>query len=399
MKILFLTITRFNDVEEKGIYTDLIRKFRNEGHNVYVVTPLERRYNQKTRLEYKNGIYILGVRTLNLQKTNIIEKGIGTLLIDIQFLNAIKRYLKDQRFDLVLYSTPPITFSKTIQSIKNKNQSFCYLLLKDIFPQNAVDLGMIKEDGLFHKFFRKKETDLYKISDVIGCMSPANKQYILRHNPFIDEHKVEVNPNSVEISEEKTEVNIEKIRNQFNIPIQTRTFIYGGNFGKPQNVDHIIAILKSNLNRIDCFFVLVGSGTEFYKLEKWVSESKPKNILLLKQLHIKEYNDLVQACDVGLIFLDHRFTIPNYPSRLLSYLMFKKPIIAATDPNSDIGKIAVDNNYGFYCESNNIINFNEIIHYCIQNENELQIMGENGYQFLKDNYSVENSYKKIIYHL
>ena len=61
MNILFLTITRFNDVEDKGIYTDLMRKFRDEGHNVYVVTPLERRYKQKTSLrENKGNIYTWG---------------------------------------------------------------------------------------------------------------------------------------------------------------------------------------------------------------------------------------------------------------------------------------------------------------------------------------------------
>lgn len=75
------------------------------------------------------------------------------------------------------------------------------------------------------------------------------------------------------------------------------------------------------------------------------------------------------------------------------------PILAATDPNTDIGKIAVDNHYGFYCESNNIINFNKIINYCIQNKNELEIMGENGYKFLKDKYTVENSYEMIIKHI
>jgi len=396
LNILFLTIFRFQDVEERGIYTDLMRKFRDEGHQVYVVSPLERRYNQKTSLRENKGIHILGVKTLNLQKTNFIEKGIGTLLLEYQFQNAIKTYLSHITFDLVLYSTPPITFTKVIKTLKNKCNPTTYLLLKDIFPQNAVDLELMSKNSLLYKFFRKKEMDLYKISDTIGCMSPANKQYILEHNSFIDESKVEVNPNSIEIPEEKNEIDIEKIKNQYGIPLNTRTFIYGGNFGKPQNVDYIIKILKTNKNRTDCFFVLAGSGTEFNKLEKWIFESKPNNIILLNQLQITEYNNLVQACDVGLIFLDHRFTIPNYPSRLLTYLLFKKPIIAATDPNSDIGEIAVENNYGFYCESSSINDFNKKLGYCIQNKEGLQKMGENGYQFLKDNYSVEKSYEMII---
>ena len=53
----------------------------------------------------------------------------------------------------------------------------------------------------------------------------------------------------------------------------------------------------------------------------------------------EEYDNLVQICDVGLIFLNARFTIPNFPSRLLSYTEIGKPVLAATDENTDIGKI------------------------------------------------------------
>ena len=74
-----------------------------------------------------------------------------------------------------------------------------YLLLKDIFPQNAVDLGMFSKGGLLYRMFRKKEERLYQLSDYIGCMSPANVDYILRHNREVDIHRVEVCPNSIEL--------------------------------------------------------------------------------------------------------------------------------------------------------------------------------------------------------
>jgi hypothetical protein len=70
-----------------------MRKFRDEGHSVYIVTPHERRFGQKTELVDCDGVKILGVKTLNIQKTNVVEKGIGTLLIESQFKSAIKQYL------------------------------------------------------------------------------------------------------------------------------------------------------------------------------------------------------------------------------------------------------------------------------------------------------------------
>ena len=87
---------------------------------------------------------------------------------------AIKKYLSDVKIDLVLYPTPPITFANTIAYIKKRDGAYAYLMLKDIFPAGAVDLGALKKTGLkgvIYRYFRKKEKYLYRISDKIGCMS------------------------------------------------------------------------------------------------------------------------------------------------------------------------------------------------------------------------------------
>lgn len=82
MNVIFLTLVRITDIEASGIYQDLMRKFRDEGHQVYIVSPSERRLGQVTQLSENHGVKILNVKTLNIQKTNIIEKGLGTLLIE-----------------------------------------------------------------------------------------------------------------------------------------------------------------------------------------------------------------------------------------------------------------------------------------------------------------------------
>ena len=98
MNILFLTLVKIKSLEERGIYTDLLRKFREEGHEVFVVSPSERRDKKKTFLSTKEGVSILNVRTFNLQKTNIVEKGIGTLAIEYQYLNALKKHFSTINF-------------------------------------------------------------------------------------------------------------------------------------------------------------------------------------------------------------------------------------------------------------------------------------------------------------
>ena len=407
-KLIFLTMVRLDEFSRRGIYTDLMRKFRSEGHEVYIVTPRERREGEPTSLIEKDGVHILGVKTLNLQKTSIIEKGVGQILVESQYKSAIKRYLNDVQFDLILYSTPPITFPKVIAYLKKRNpNAITYLLLKDIFPQNAVDLGMMSRTGvkgLLYKFFRNKERRMYELSDYIGCMSPANVKFVLRHNPEIDASRVEVAPNSIELKDDDVLNDPGQfkaarlcIRKKYDLPIDKPIFIYGGNLGKPQGIDYLIKCLDANKNRKDCYFLVVGSGTEYPRLEAWYNANLNLNVKLMKGLLKADYDLLVRSCDVGMIFLDHRFTIPNYPSRLLSYLEYKMPVVCATDVNTDIGKIAEENGYGYWCESVKPEDFTALVDKVLAADRKA--MGERGYEFLKQNYLVKNTYNAIMKHL
>ena len=402
MNILFLTMSSgMQNIETSGIYTDLMRKFRNEGHDVYIIYPRERRLGLPTELKNDGKVHTLGVKTLNVAKTNVIEKGIGQIMLENQFKAALKRYFGKVKFDIILYSTPPITFTKVIKYAKKFNpDSMTYLLLKDIFPQNAVDLGMLTTSGLkglLYKSFRKKEKELYKISDYIGCMSPANVEYVLKHNSEIDPKTVEVAPNSYDVSDNRQQTTDNGIREKYNLPTDKPIFIYGGNMGKPQGIPFLLECMKVVADRTDCHFVIVGSGTEYPKLEEWVNKAKPKAVSLYKHLPKAEYDELASSCDVGMIFLDYRFTIPNYPSRLLPYLMEHKPIIAVTDPNCDTGTIAEANGYGYYCPSNSVEKFVETVDKILSSD--IKQMGENAYRFFLDNYTTEHTYNAIMKHV
>ena len=405
MNIIFLTLYRIDNIEERRIYPDLMRKFRDEGHQVYIVTPCERRLGLKTSLIENKGVHILNVKTLNIQKTNVAEKGLGTLLLESQYKAAIKKYLCNIKFDLITYSTPPITFTNVVKYLKKKNpQAITYLQLKDIFPQNAVDIGMFGEKSLFNRYFRRKEKALYKASDYIGCMSPANVEFVLKHNPEIDAKRVEVAPNSIELQEARKEFadpgqrKAAKyyIRKKYDLPTDKPILIYGGNLGKPQGIDYLVKCLEANKERLDCYFVVVGSGTDYNLISDWYGNNKNKNVKLMSFLPKEDYDLLVKFCDVGLIFLDHRFTIPNYPSRILSYMENKMPVLCATDPNTDMGRIAEENGYGYWCESVKPEDFTELVDKIL--ESDRKAMGEKGYQFLKENYLVEHTYNKIMSH-
>lgn len=401
MNILFLTLLDFDSLEERNIYTDLLREFKIKGHSVYVISPAERRKKQNTKVLRTDISTILKLKIGNIQKTNIIEKGISTVCIEWMYIAGIKKYFGNVKFDLVLYSTPPITFCKAIEFVKKRDNARTYLLLKDIFPQNAVDMGMLEKTGIksfLYKYFRNKEKRLYAISDYIGCMSQANVDYIVKHNPEVNPNIVEVCPNSVEpvdMSIGKRERNI--IREKYNIPMEKKAFIYGGNIGKPQGIDFLIKCIESQKGNDDIFFIIVGDGTEYGKIDTYASNSRQSNLMVMKRIPKEDYDTLVAACDVGMIFLDYRFTIPNFPSRILSYMQAKIPVLVVTDPNTDIGKVVVEGGFGWWCKSGETDAFCETIS-IIQNS-MLGDMNDRAFEFLEKNYSSKVAFECIMKHM
>lgn len=401
MNLLFLTLSKMEDINQRGIYTDLVRELGNRDANLYIVSPRQKRENMKTELSIQNNINILKVKTGNITATkSFIEKGISTIRIEDQYLNAIKEYFPDIKFDMVMYSTPPITFNKIIKYYKKHHNSKSYLILKDIFPQNAVDIGLMKKNGILFKMFRRKEKELYKISDMIGCMSQGNLDYILKHNNYIDKDKMEIFPNAIDPIDRKGKVVKNKeILDKYNIPEEDTLFVYGGNLGKPQGIDFLLKVVDKFYQVENGHLLIVGSGTEFNKINNHIKENKPKGVSIFERLPKEEYDKLIACADVGLIFLDHRFTIPNFPSRLTSYMENSLPILAATDKNTDLKDVIRESKSGFWCESTDE---NEFIKHAqkLSKDKELrERMGLSGREYLEENYDIRKTVDILLKHL
>lgn len=378
MKILYISTVFPKEEENSTIYTDLVEELIKKGDQVTVVT-IEKNlkpFQYKTLKE--RGATVFRCGCFPIYNINFLLKGIGIVFLSF-FLERIIRKINIKNFDLLLYEVPPITLEKIIRKIKKHYQIKSFLMLKDIFPQNAVDIGLMKKNSFIFKYFKRKEKLLYEVSDYIGCMSKGNIEYIIKNNSKIPKEKLYYFPNT------------KKDTGNGNIDFEKRKlqFVYGGNMGLPQGVLNIAPAISYFKNEEGIEFIFVGRGTEWNKINEYFKEQK--NVKVLKSLPREEYEKLLSSCDAGFIFLDSRFTIPNYPSRTLAYLEKGIPIIAATDKNTDIKGLILDNGVGLWSCSDDINSLIENIRIMKENREIRRKFSKNARELFLKEFQVEKS--------
>ncbi|WP_414054798.1 glycosyltransferase family 4 protein [Macrococcus equi] len=393
MNILFLTLLNLEDLNQTGIYHDLVNELSAKGNNVTVVSASEKRHGGKTELLCSKGIDVLKVQIGDITQTSYFKKGINTLRIEGLYKKAINKFLSDKSFDLIIYTTPPITFNNLVKKLKKQHNAKSFLLLKDIFPQNAVDLGLFKENGPIYKLFRGKEKKLYEISDYMGAMSEANIQFVKAHNQ-VDLKSTVIRNALYELDYSIDEEEKLDLLSRLGLDPDKRIFLYGGNLGVPQGVEFIKKVM-SRFNEVEGGqLLIVGNGTHFKTIKSHSDKLQYDNVNVLNALPKADYDRLVSVCDVGLIFLDNRFTIPNYPSRLTSLLNARKPILMATDVNTDIKDEVLKYNCGLWSPSDDVESF-------IKNAKQMASMDlkelkDNAYRMYVSEFRIEDNVDKLL---
>ncbi len=393
MRILYIATSFPTPDKGSTIYTDLAEALYNSGHEITVAVAEQSKNIRRTIMNIERGFKVLRIVTGNYYDVGLLEKGFTTLRIPSIMKKGITKYLINNKFDFILYEAPPVTNANLVIWAKKKFGCTSYLMLKDIFPQNAVDLGIFKKNGLLHKFFLRKEKRLYDSTNIIGCMSDANRKYILEHNKSIKAEKLEIFPNTKKISKLYSKEKL-IIREKYSIPKEACVFLFGGNMGKPQYIDLLCKAINYFRTDNKVFFLFVGRGTERHKIEKTIISKEIKNAILIENLHRDEFEQIIKECDIGLIILDPRFTIPNYPSRILTYMEYAKPVLAATDKATDLKNLVEESKCGEWVWSGDENAFIEKIKEMSKNK-FLVKMGENGRKYIEKNFNLSISVKLL----
>lgn len=398
MKILFIFSRHSENPNDSTLTKDLSDEFFRKGNNITVVTLLEKKYKRETELKIENGYKVLRVKTGNyFNISNKIEKGITVLTMASDLKKGIIKYLENEKYDLIITHTPFVSTEKLIIPLKKHFNCPAHLILWDIFPQNARDIGIINNSLVF-SFFKYREKKMLSAYDRIWCMSEGNVSYLENNYSYLSKEKIELLRNWALIKP-RLVINKEEIRNKYNFLKDDFIAIFGGNMGKPQKLENILSLAEKCLGNKNIKFLFIGSGSEKERLEKFTKENNLINVFFFNQIPREDYEKITASCDIGLVSLDERFTVPNFPSKTTDYFKLSLPILASLDKcaSKDYGDFLQNKvKGGLFAEAGNTEELYNQFMKLYSNKNLRKILGNNGRKYYEENLGVDKAYETIM---
>jgi len=324
---------------------DLGVEMHRQGHQVTILTPSERNISD-LELTTEDGLLIARVKTGQLKGASKIERALHEISLSKNLWDKGKDFFEANLHDLIVFYSPSIFFGELVGRLKKLWFCPAYLILRDIFPQWAVDAGVMRK-GPAYRFFRWKEFAQYKVADVIGVQSPANLDYFAEHAPNKKFH-LEVLYNWTAADEAPKPSGAHRNR----LGLQNKVvFFYGGNIGVAQDMDNIVRLAAHLQREPRAHVLLVGEGSEVERLKAMIHAQGLTNIQLLPAVGQKEYLEMLVEFDVGLMSLDRRLKTQNFPGKLLGYMSCAKPLLCSINPGNDL-KAMVEQHEAGLCSLN-----------------------------------------------
>lgn len=375
---------------------ELAKYFVQNGHNVTVLTPGDPRQSNILDLEQLEGVSIWRFRSHNFRGKTKVWRAINEMVLPLRAYLALSlsKERLTQNFDLCVSYSPTIFFGPLARHFK-KRGAFVYLILRDFFPQWAVDQGLLKNRSVITSFFKFVERLNYRCSDVIGVQSEANIKVF--HSIYPRHANVQVLMNwSEQIQNVPIDTEFGALRRRVPVAREKVLFFYGGNIGHAQDMMNIVRLASDLATDERAHFILVGQGDEFDLVKMEIRHKSLDNLTLFPSVSQEEYRKYVVDADVGLFSLSRKHTAHNFPGKVFGYMAASLPILGSVNPGNDILKVITGADAGLVSINGDFLQLLADAKFLINNPSARVNMGNNSLKLLKNSFSVDNAYNNIV---
>jgi glycosyltransferase involved in cell wall biosynthesis len=338
----------------------------------------------------EDGVVVLRIRVPKNRDISYLRRTLMEFLLPfLIFLRMRKTPFARMSWDVVAWYSPTIFFGPLVWYLKRISGCRTYLILRDIFPEWTLDLGLMRK-GLAYKFFKAIAHIQYAVADVIGVQTESNLAYMdTWRRP---DKRIEVLHNW-----QTPALDIGSTIDVGSTALAGRKIaVYIGNMGIAQGMDVFVDLAETLVSRGDIGFLFVGRGSEVVRLKGRVRAAKLTNTIFFDEVDSGEMTGLLSQCFVGLVALDPRHKTHNIPGKFLTYLLAGLPVLARVNKGTDLMRIINDENVGQAFDTERIDPLRDFLDRLINNPVEYQTMSKNGRGLAGRIFSTRNAVSQII---
>lgn len=315
---------------------ELAQELQHRGHSVSVITTwpeynLDQSEEKKTfdELTVDDGITVIRVKTLPHHNVNYVVRGLSQLLMPLQFLLKLRTYRV--KSDAVIVYSPPLPLALVGSWLRRKGVKNI-LNVQDLFPQNAIDLGILRSP-LQIKFFQWLERLAYRTADIVTVHSEGNRDVLAKSYPTIAT-KLRILHNWVDIEHHSDTAAAIDFRAKWSIQ-HKHIAVFAGVIGPSQYLDLVLELAEKMQAHSDLLFLIVGDGKEKPRLQAIAEAKKLNNVRFEGFVSREAYPDLLRICSIGLVCLSPQNKTPVVPGKILGHMAAGLPVAAFLQEASD----------------------------------------------------------------
>lgn len=327
---------------------DLSREFARQGHSLCVLLPVPDQ-TRSWKLEKFEGFQVLLLKAPRTKDIGYIRRTVAELAMPFSMLrNLRKSPLANERWDGVVWYSPSIFHGPLVSYLKRSSNCKSYLIIRDIFPEWAVDMGLMSR-GLPYRFFDAVARYQYSVADVIGVQTPGNRCFFEPWLAHPGRH-LEVLQNWLDKpSQMRCSIRVDQT-----VLAGRKVLVYAGNMGVAQGMDILLDLAENLHSRPDLGFLFVGRGSDAARLKAAVKTKQLDNVVFFDEIDPDEIPDLYAQCHAGIVALDPQHKTHNIPGKFLTYMQSGLPVLAKINPGNDLAQMIRDERVGQVCETNKV---------------------------------------------
>lgn len=272
---------------------------------------------------------------------------VSRLLENVTFgLTSALALLLQRRPDVIYANTWPIFSQGLLQTVASARRIPVVLSIQDIYPESLVAQGRIAAKSKTARVLRWLDA---RIANAAAAVITISERFatVYTVSRGVPSERVHIVPNWIDERSVIPGEKIGEVRRRYGIPDDSFVVAYGGNVGMASGIETVIDAFGQLVGDQNMYLLVAGSGSQLGACQEKAAMLGNHRIIFHTPWLPHETSEVLSAADVLVLPTRGHQSMASVPSKLITYMLAGRPILALADDGSDLANTVSDAGCGW----------------------------------------------------